>query len=89
VSDSGLRHLAHLTKLEVLDIRRTHATNACLRTLAAIPSLKVVLVGGTDISASSAGFVGVLRGDVWYPNEEKAKEAAESSSHDDTDSRQF
>ena len=77
VSDTGLRHLSRLLpKLETLDIQGTRATNACLRTLAAMPSLKLVFVRNTAISASSAGFVGVLHhSSIWYPNEAKAKEA--------------
>ena len=44
-----------------------------------MPSLKVVLVENTAISASATGFVGILDNGVWYPNRAKAKEAEDNS----------
>ena len=70
VGDEGLNHISKLPMLSALDIRHTRATNACLQTLSAMPLLKTVLVEGTQISKSSPGFRGVLREDVWYPEEE-------------------
>jgi hypothetical protein len=83
VGDEGLRYLSRLPKLGGLDIRDTRATNSCLRSLVGISSLKMVLVEHTSISASSPGFIGVLRNDAWYPDETKAKEIAEQSHADD------
>jgi hypothetical protein len=79
VGDVGLQQLSHLHKLAGLTVRRTHATNSCLRVLAAMPSLKIALVGDTRISSTVQGFVGVLDDDCWYPNDARVKEAVEDS----------
>lgn len=79
VGDVGLRRLAQLPRLAGLNIQQTRATNLCLSALAAMPSLQDAWVRDTAISASVPGFVGVLDGGVWYPNEARAKEAENNS----------
>jgi len=74
VGDKGVRRLSKLQKLATLDIRGTLVTNSCLPILAAMPSLQSVLVNRTRISESAPGFVGFLEGDIWYPNQARAKE---------------
>ena len=43
----------------------------------------MALVEKTGISASAAGFVGVLDDGCWYPNEARAKEEEENSKGED------
>ena len=42
-----------------------------------MPSLESVCLRRTAVSPTAPGFIGVLKDDVWYANEAKAKEAEE------------